>query len=44
MSAALIRATDLRLTIPGSGAVESLNIAASAAVLCAEWWRAARAC
>lgn len=42
MSAALIRATDLRLTIPGSGAVESLNIAASAAVLCAEWWRAAR--
>ena len=42
MSAALIRAADLRLTIPGSGAVESLNIAASAAVLCAEWWRAAR--
>jgi TrmH RNA methyltransferase len=41
MSEALIRAADLRLTIPGSGAVESLNISASAAVLFAEWWRVA---
>jgi TrmH RNA methyltransferase len=39
---ALIRAADLRLTIPGTGEVESLNISASAAVLFAEWWRSAR--
>lgn len=39
MSAELIGAADLRVTIPGSGAVESLNISASAAVLFAEWWR-----
>lgn len=39
MSAALIAAADRRLTIPGSGAVESLNIAASAAVLFAEHYR-----
>jgi TrmH RNA methyltransferase len=43
MNEALIRAADLRLTIPGSGTVESLNISASAAVLFAEWWRTARA-
>jgi len=42
MSDALIRAADLRLTIPGSGEVESLNISASAAVLFAEWWRGSR--
>ncbi len=42
MSEALIHAADLRLTIPGSGAVESLNIAASAAVLFAEWYRGRR--
>lgn len=39
MSDAMIAAADLRLTIPGSGAVESLNVAASAAVLLGEWWR-----
>jgi TrmH RNA methyltransferase len=35
----LIDRTDLHLTIPGTGAVESLNVAASAAVLCGEYWR-----
>ena len=39
LSAALVAATDVRLTIPGSGTVESLNIAASAAVCFAEWRR-----
>lgn len=39
MSASLIRDADMRLTIPGTGAVESLNVAASAAVLFAEFWR-----
>lgn len=42
VSDALIRGADRRLTIPGTGAVESLNIAASAAVLFAEWYRVAR--
>jgi TrmH RNA methyltransferase len=39
MSDSLIAAADLRLMIPGSGAVESLNVAASAAVLLGEYWR-----
>jgi TrmH RNA methyltransferase len=39
MSNELIRRADLRFTIPGSGAVESLNVSASAAVLFAEFWR-----
>jgi TrmH RNA methyltransferase len=39
MSTALIEATDLRLTIPGSGAIESLNVAASVAVVLGEYWR-----
>jgi len=39
MSEAMIAAADLRLTIPGSGAVESLNVAASVAVALGEWWR-----
>ncbi|MBN8886673.1 MAG: rRNA methyltransferase [Rudaea sp.] len=39
MSMDLIRRADLRLTIPGTGAVESLNVSASAAVLFAEYWR-----
>lgn len=39
MSANLIDAADRRLTIPGTGEVESLNIAASAAVLFAEHYR-----
>ncbi len=40
MSQALIEAADLRLTIPGSGQVESLNVAASVAVVLGEYWRA----
>ena len=39
MSTALLDRADLRLTVPGSGAVESLNVSASAAVLFAEFWR-----
>ena len=35
----LAAACDLRLSIPGSGAVESLNVAAATAVLLAEWTR-----
>jgi TrmH RNA methyltransferase len=40
MAPALVAACDLRLSIPGSGAVESLNVAAATAVLLAEWMRA----
>jgi TrmH RNA methyltransferase len=39
MDAGLARACDLRLSIPGTGAVESLNVAAATAVLLAEWAR-----
>lgn len=39
MSDALIEAADVRLTIPGSGAIESLNVAASVAVVLGEYWR-----
>ncbi len=39
MSDALIDAADVRLTIPGSGAIESLNVAASVAVVLGEYWR-----
>jgi TrmH RNA methyltransferase len=39
MSEALIEAADMRLTIPGSGAIESLNVAASVAVVLGEYWR-----
>jgi RNA methyltransferase, TrmH family len=39
MNAQLAAACDLRLSIPGSGAVESLNVAAATAVLLAEWRR-----
>jgi TrmH RNA methyltransferase len=39
MSSALIDAADLKLTIPGSGAIESLNVAASVAVVLGEYWR-----
>jgi len=37
MSSALAAACDLRLSIPGSGAVESLNVASACAVLLAQW-------
>jgi TrmH RNA methyltransferase len=40
MDTALATACDLRLSIPGSGAVESLNVAAATAVLLAQWMRA----
>ncbi len=40
MDAELAKACDLRLSIPGSGAVESLNVAAATSVLLAEWFRA----
>jgi TrmH RNA methyltransferase len=39
MSNAMIDAAELRLTIPGSGVIESLNVAASVAVLLGEYWR-----
>ncbi len=37
MGARLAEACDLRLSIPGSGAVESLNVAAATAVFLAQW-------
>jgi RNA methyltransferase, TrmH family len=40
MNDELARACDLHVSIPGSGAVESLNVAAATAVLLAEWARA----
>ena len=43
MGDALAVASDLRLSIPGSGAVESLNVSAAAAVLLSRWHAAARA-
>jgi TrmH RNA methyltransferase len=42
MSSALIDAADQRLMIPGSGVVDSLNIAASAAIMLGEYWRQTR--
>jgi len=39
MDPALAEACDLRLSIPGSGAVESLNVAAAGALFMAEWAR-----
>ncbi|MCC8364121.1 rRNA methyltransferase [Lysobacter sp. A6] len=39
MSPALAQACDTRVSIPGSGKVESLNVAAATAVLLAEWSR-----
>ena len=39
----LAEASALRLGIPGSGAVESLNVAAATAVFLGEWWRQRRA-
>ena len=42
MDRGLAAACDARLSIPGSGAVESLNVAAATAVLLAEWARGVR--
>jgi TrmH RNA methyltransferase len=39
LSRGLIDRADMHITIPGSGAVESLNVAASAAVLFGEYYR-----
>jgi RNA methyltransferase, TrmH family len=39
LPAAVARAADLTLEIPGTGHVESLNVAAAAAVVLAELWR-----
>ncbi|HZW18965.1 MAG TPA: TrmH family RNA methyltransferase [Luteimonas sp.] len=39
MDGELAAACDLRLSIPGTGAVESLNVAAATAVLLAQWTR-----
>lgn len=42
MSKPLIDAADQRLSIPGSGIVDSLNISASAAIVLGEYWRQVR--
>ncbi|MGQ4584442.1 TrmH family RNA methyltransferase [Lysobacter sp. F60174L2] len=39
MDRGLAAECDLQLSIPGSGAVESLNVASATAVLLAAWWR-----
>ena len=39
LTAALIESADLRLTIPGTGTIESLNVAATVAVVLGEYWR-----
>jgi len=36
---ALLQKADTVLRIPGTGAVESLNVASAASVILAEWWR-----
>ena len=41
---ALADAAVLRLGIPGTGTVESLNVAAATAVFAGEWWRQHRGC
>lgn len=43
MDSDLAAACDLRVRIPGSGAVESLNVSAATAVLLAQWARSSRA-
>lgn len=39
VDAALTQASTLKLGIPGSGAVESLNVASATSVVLGEWWR-----
>jgi RNA methyltransferase, TrmH family len=39
LSGALVESADIRITIPGTGAIESLNVAASVAVVLGEYWR-----
>jgi TrmH RNA methyltransferase len=43
VAADLSKAATLRLGIPGSGSVESLNVSAATAVFLGEWWRQHRA-
>ena len=43
VAAELAKAATLRLGIPGSGSVESLNVSAATAVFLGEWWRQHRA-
>jgi TrmH RNA methyltransferase len=42
VDAALAQASTIRLLIPGSGAVESLNVASATSVLLSEWCRQQR--
>jgi TrmH RNA methyltransferase len=42
LSRASLERADARYAIPGSGRVDSLNVAQSVAVVLGEWWRAAR--
>ena len=39
LSASMQSAADLRLCIPGTGRVESLNVSVATGILVAEWWR-----
>ena len=39
VDAELLKAAKLKLAIPGSGAVDSLNVASATAVMLGEWWR-----
>lgn len=43
LAPALLAAAELRLRVPGTGDVESLNVAAAAAVIMGEYWRTHRA-
>ena len=36
---ALVQISNLKVAVPGSGLVESLNVSAATAVMLAEWWR-----
>lgn len=42
LSAKALELADARYAIPGSGRVDSLNVAQSVAVVLGEWWRSAR--
>jgi TrmH RNA methyltransferase len=39
---ALVQISNLKVAVPGSGLVESLNVSAATAVMLAEWWRQTR--
>ena len=42
LSAVALGSADMRLSIPGSGQVDSLNVAQAVAVTLGEWWRTSR--